>query len=121
MSFLDRIAECNVFDRTHVRPFVVDGTRVGWVLHRVVQTLDRFADVFVVRPDVVLLRPQFADFAARTAAVDGVLRQLASEGMIKGWRDEPYPVATGFTAPPFLQIERAGVPLFGVRAHGVHM
>jgi hypothetical protein len=121
MSFLDRIAECNSFDPAHARPFVVAGTRVGWVRHEFAQRLAKFDDVFEVTPTAVTLRPQCADFAMRTAAMDRVLRQLDREGTIKGWRDEPYPVATSFTAPPLLQMERAGVPHFGVRAHGVHM
>src|SRR5262245_14350071 len=104
MSFLDRIAECNRFDPTHVRAFIVAGTRVGWVRHEFAQRLATFEDVFEVTPASVTLRSQYGDFAARTAAMDRVLRQLDRQGTIKGWRDEPYPVSTSFTAPPLLQM-----------------
>ena len=58
---------------------------------------------------------------ARSRAVDPVLRKLAADGLIGGWRDEPYAVGTGFAAPPLMQIERAAVPFFGIRAYGVHL
>jgi len=49
------------------------------------------------------------------------LRRLARHGHIPGWRDEPYPVGTAFSAPSLFQMERAAVPRFGVRAYGVHV
>ena len=55
------------------------------------------------------------------AAVNAVLLRLRDEGLIPGWRDEAYPVATGFHAAPLLKMERAAVPAFGVRAYGVHV
>ena len=55
------------------------------------------------------------------AAMERVLRALEREGIVKGWRNESYPVTTDFSAPPLFQMERAGVPHFGVRAFGVHM
>src|SRR5262249_586025 len=39
----------------------------------------------------------------------------------RGWRNEAYPVGVDFYSPPLMQIERAAVPLFGVRAYGVHV
>ena len=46
---------------------------------------------------------------------------MRAEGLVPGWRDEPYPVAEAYNAPCLLTIERAAVPLFGVRGYGVHM
>ena len=37
------------------------------------------------------------------------------------WRGEPYAVTSAFGAPALFVMERAAVPLFGVRAYGVHM
>jgi isopentenyldiphosphate isomerase len=50
-----------------------------------------------------------------------VVRALEAEGIVKGRRNEYYPVGTGFAAPPLLAMERAAIPHFGVRAYGVHM
>lgn len=83
--------------------------------------LARFPKVFVADGDALALAADLDNTATRTAALDGVLRTLAAEGAITGWRDESYPVAERFGEPPLLLIERAGVPWFGVRAYGVHM
>jgi hypothetical protein len=53
--------------------------------------------------------------------MERVVRALAEEGLVKGLRSENYAVTRSFAEPPFLQIERAAVPLFGIRAFGVHM
>ena len=121
MSFLDRIAACNTYDLGHFRPFRIDGARVGWVKPAFARRLAPFADVFVVTDDAVILASGLDDFESRSAAVDAVLRRLAEDGAVPGWRDEPYPLATALGAPPLMRIERAAIPLFGVRAQGVHV
>ena len=121
MSFLDRVAECRVFDPSRYRPFRVDGAGVGLVAAGFAETLREFADVFRVSAEAVDLADGIDGFDHRTRAVDGVLRRLAGRGAIAGWRDEPYPVARSHAHPPLFTMERAAVPLFGVRACGVHM
>lgn len=121
MSFLDRIDQCNVFDPSRYRPFRVGGREVGLVRADIAQRLGQFPDVFRVSGEAVDLAPELAGPEERTAAVDRVLRRLAGNGEIRGWRDESYPVGTSFAAPPLFQMERAGIPLFGVWAYGVHM
>lgn len=122
MSLLDRIRECdNAADRAAYLPFRVGGTRVGWVHRAFAPLLDPFADVFVRTDDAVALAPGLADYGARTAAVDAALRALDADGHFSGWRDEPYPVGTGFRTPPLFEMERTAVPRFGVTAYGVHV
>jgi len=121
MSFLDRIRACNTYDITGFRAFRVAGRRVGWIRHALAERLAAWPAVFAVGADAVTLDPGLTDFAARSAAVEPVLRSLAAAGLIPGWRNEPYPVALGFAADPLLAMERAAIPRFGVRAYGVHM
>ena len=121
MSFLDRIAACNNADLSRYRPFYVAGQRVGWVGEAVAERLRDFPELFTVLVDSATLNPDIDGFEARSVAVEGALRTLHADGVIPGWRDEPYPVATSFAAAPLMRIERAAVPLFGVRAYGVHM
>ncbi len=121
MSFLDRIRENNVWNPAGFRWFVVDGCRVGRIRHGLVPRLAGFGDTFVVESDAVHLDPRFTTFAARSAAMEAVLKTLEAEGIVTGRRDEYYPVTRTYSEPPFLQIERAGVPHFGVRAFGVHL
>ena len=121
MGLLDRIEECRRWDRPRYRPFRIGGETVGWVNHDFARRLADHPKVFQVAEESVDLSPGLAGFAARSAAVAAVLGRFRDEGMIKGWRNEPYPVGRDFYAAPLLQMERAAVPLFGVRAYGVHL
>jgi len=121
MSLLDRIAECNNADLGRYRPFYVAGQRVGWVGEGIAERLRDFPELFTVLVDSATLNPDIGGFEDRSTAVEGVLRALHADGFIPGWRDEPYPVATAFGATPLMRMERAAVPLFGIRAYGVHM
>ncbi len=121
MSLLDRIDACRRWDRSRYRPFSVAGQRVGWVTHDFARRLTEFPRVFHVSEAAVEIAPDLRDFAARSGAASEALEKLRDDGTIKGWRDEPYPVGTDFYASPLMQMERAAVPLFGVRAYGVHI
>jgi isopentenyldiphosphate isomerase len=121
MSLLDRIDACRRWERSRYRPFRVAGQDVGWITAEMGGRLKAFPRVFAVSNASVDLDPSLGDFNSRSVAVAEVLAELHEEGLIKGWRDEPYPVGTDFYAPPLLQMERAAVPLFGVRAYGVHV
>ena len=121
MAFLDRIDECRRFDPARYRPFSVAGVAVGLVRHDFARRLKDFPGVFAVADSGVHLSARLADGPARTAAVAEVLSALRAKGEIPGWRDEPYPVTTGFAVPPLLTMERAAVPLFGVMGFGVHV
>jgi isopentenyldiphosphate isomerase len=124
LSFLDRVVECNTYDLTDFRPFLVAGQQVGWMRHVFAERLGGYDGLFAVAPDAVSLNDSLDGFESRTEAVEGVLRELVADGVISGWRGEPYPVAlpeAGFHASPLMAIERAAVPHFGVRAYGVHM
>ena len=46
---------------------------------------------------------------------------MREEGVITGWRDELYPVTSGFYASPVMLIERAAATHFGIKAYGVHI
>lgn len=122
MSLGDRITACAQGDFSGLTPFRVDGVRVGMVRPDIVDALAGLGgDVFQLRPGAVELAPGPAGFEERSRAVDGVLRRLAEDGLVPGWRDEAYAVGTAFAAPPLFAMERAAVPLFGVRAYGVHL
>jgi hypothetical protein len=121
MAFVDRIRECNAHDLAHFRPFIVAGQRVGWVRHPFADMLAAFDDVFDVVREAVRLSDRYGDFEQRSAALDRVVRTLESRKVIKGRRDEYYPVSTSFAAQPLARIERAAIPPFGIRAYGVHM
>jgi hypothetical protein len=122
MSFLDRINECdNSGLLDSYLPFCAGDVRVGWVHRYFAPMLGPFDDVFAVGEQMVTLVPGLDTYTARTDAVDQVLRALDREGHFAGWRDEPYPVGTGFHHQPIFEMERTAVPRFGVPAYGVHI
>ena len=121
MSFLDRIRACQVFRPDSYRPFRIGGRQVGWVAHAFAERLAAFPDVFAVSSTAVDIAPGLKTEDVRTAAVDGVLRAFAQQGEFLGWRDEAYPVCARHGDAPLLLLERAAVPRFGVRAHGLHV
>lgn len=121
MSFLDRIAECNNADFSRFLPFRIGGIQAGWVYPQFAVVLRRFPGVFVVDSRGVSLTPSLDTPAKRSKAADGALRQLAQDNIVKGWRDETYPVDPLGGGKALMTMERAAVPHFGVRAYGVHM
>jgi 8-oxo-dGTP pyrophosphatase MutT (NUDIX family) len=121
MSLMDRVAECSQFEAADFRPFVVAGQPVGLIAHSFADVLAGFPDVFLVTGVDVTLDPALDTHDARSTAVADVLRRLARQGMVNGWRDEPYPVAAAVGQPPLMTMERAAIPLFGVCAAGIHV
>lgn len=121
MSFLDHIALCNKHDLSNYVSLVVDGDAVGHIRKDNLAHLDRFPDVFVRSDQSVSLAPNIESYEDRTAAVDMVVRALFEDGVLTGWRGEPYPVGGQWGGPHAFEVERAAAPFFGARAYGVHI
>ena len=121
MSLLDRIETCRRWDPGAYRPLMIGGERLGRVADDFARRLAEFPRVFSVETDAVVLDPGLTDFQSRSAAVAEVLARLRDEGLIEGWRDEPYPVVQAWGEAPRLQVERAAVPKLGLRGFGVHL
>jgi hypothetical protein len=121
MSFLHHIAVCNKHDLSNFLPFVVAGEQVGWVKHGFAARLKEYTDAFSVSGDRVSLAPGLDNYDDRTRAVDSVLRKFVVQGLIWGWRGEYYPVGTSFAGPHLMEMERAAIPFFGIRAYGIHV
>lgn len=58
---------------------------------------------------------------ARSKEIARINNELRAKGVIKGWRDELFPVSDSFCSSPIALIERASVPHYGVQAYGVHV
>ena len=121
MSYLDRIAVCQRWDPAAYRPFTIDGATLGRVGQGFARRLEAFPKVFAVSDRAVTLAPELGDFETRSAAVREVLLELKRDGEVPRWRDEDHPVLRRWGDPPLMKIERAAVPLFGVRGFGVHL
>jgi 8-oxo-dGTP pyrophosphatase MutT (NUDIX family) len=104
-----------------VLPFYVKEHAVGWLRPSFADMLRRWPHVFEVNTAFVTLRAKPDTVAGRTAAMAEVTRDLAKEGVIRGWRDEPVSVSHHYAAPELLRIERAATRHFGLMAYGAHL
>ncbi len=95
--------------------------RFGWVRPAFGAVLARFPEVFACEPQRVALADALATPAARTAALARVAARLRDEGLVTGWRDEPYEVYAEASGEPIARIERAAVKRFGIRGRAAHL
>ena len=102
-------------------PFYVREHPVGWLRPSFADLLRRWPHVFEVNPAFVTLRATPDTVAGRTQALAEVTRELAKDGVIRGWRDEPVRVSHHYAAPELLHIERAASRHFGMMSYGAHL
>lgn len=121
MAFLDHIRVCNTYAADRFVPFIVAGQAVGAVARDLMPRLLACDGVFEANVQGITMSAYLDSFEARSQVMADVLAAWRKEGLIKGWRDEPFRVAADFSAEPLLKMERAGAPLFGVTSYGVHV
>ena len=103
------------------RKFIVAGRHVGWVKPTIAERLLAESDAFVGDAQTVTMHPRLATAEARSEAMAAVLVAWRKAGLVPGWRNELFPVNTGFDQPPLLTLERAATPLFGILTYGVNV
>jgi hypothetical protein len=121
VSYLERLAVIHRWQPSDFRPFLVDGREVGRVRHDFTRLLVDFPKVFRVDDEAVVLTAALDTVDARSAAVHDVVETLAARGDIRPPRGETYGVSECWSAPDRLRIDRGAVPVFGIRAYGVHV
>jgi len=102
-------------------PFYVKDHAVGWLRPSFADLLRRWPHVFDVNPAFVGLRAQPDTPAGRSAAMAEVARDLARDGVIRGWRDELVSIAPHYGSPELFRVERAATRHFGMMAYGAHL
>lgn len=122
MNFLRHILACNVYDPAHFVPFLVEGRKFGQVHRGRLETLKAQAhDLLVVTDQAVSVPDSAQSFDERSRLFDVLADRLVVTGDIKEKQGELYPVATRFREAPVCALDRKLVPLFGIRAYGVHV
>ncbi|KAL2613870.1 hypothetical protein R1flu_025562 [Riccia fluitans] len=135
-GFAERVAACNggKARSSEFLAFKIEEHTLGYIHYLLVQRLKQFAEVFIIEGEedfsrvpgsstssCMTLMPSLTSPEMRTEAVGRCLESLRDEGLIKGWRNELYPVVSTYGERPFFLLERAAAKLFGIRAYGVHM
>jgi len=104
-----------------VLPFYVKQHPIGWLRPSFAGELRRWPHVFELNSAYVRLAPKPDTKQARTAAMDEVTRELARDGLIRGWREERVSVSSKYGEPELFRIERAATRPFGLMAYGAHL
>lgn len=116
---LARVAVCHTADPADFVPWFVDDQLVGRVHRHREPVLATPGSPFVRSRDGWQLAG--ADFDERSRAMAAFVERLAEQGHCRRPLGELYAVHAADAGPPRLQIDRAAVPWFGVRAEGVHL
>jgi 8-oxo-dGTP pyrophosphatase MutT (NUDIX family) len=102
-------------------PFYVREHAVGWLRPSFADLLRRWPHHFEVNPSYVTLKAKPDTVAGRSDALAEVTRELARDGVIRGWRDELVRVSHHYAAPELLRVERAATRHFGMMCYGAHL
>jgi 8-oxo-dGTP pyrophosphatase MutT (NUDIX family) len=102
-------------------PFYVREHAVGWLRPSFADLLRRWPHHFEVNPSFVTLRAKPDTVPGRSAALAEVTKELARDGVIRGWRDELVSVSHHYAAPELLRIERSASRHFGLMSYGAHL
>lgn len=121
MGYADHIEALNRWQPEHFLPLMIEGRRLGRVRHAFAAELADYPACFTVSEKEVALNPALQDFEQRSAAVAEVLQSLAERGVVTHLMGEMFPVVEAFGDAPLLQLDRAVVSQFGVRAFGQHL
>jgi len=120
MSLLDRARVTQNWNPESYRPFYVSGRRVGWVTHDLARRLADFPQI-LTHGERLGLDPRIAGFASLTRAMEEIHAGLIDSGHARRPRRERYPILRRWQEVPMLAVDRALIPLFGLRSYGIHM
>lgn len=121
MAYRDHIEICNRHDLAGFQPLGAAGQAIGYVSHGLADIILSQGDVIQADGDGLRLDARLDSFEARSAAIAGLVRDLAAAGHIPSLRGELYPVAAAYGDAALFAIDRAAVPSFGIRGYGVHI
>lgn len=99
------------------RPFVVDNERVGSVDEAHLSTLQPWVRWVEVRAEAVVLT---AGAPKRDAIFTEMNHRLRAQGLIRAWRDEPFPLLSPTTGRVLAVFERASARFWGTLTLGAH-
>lgn len=99
------------------RPFVVDNERVGSVDEAHLSALQPWVRWVEVRAEAVVLT---AGVPERDAIFTEMNHRLRAQGLIRAWRDEPFPLLSPTTGRVLAVFERASARFWGTLTLGAH-
>ena len=120
MSLLDRIHAANDANLGDYLPLCIGAETVGLIWRPQLDAIIDSGLPLKIDGKRCLWQPP-GDFAANSALLAECAATWRKNGLIDGWRDEQYAIASGFYAPAHAVIERAAMPVLGACGYGVHV
>jgi len=121
MALIDHLTRCNRWTPGHFQTFWIDGAAVGRIHGEITKRLRDFPAVFSHHERGVSLSDRLSDPSARSESLREVAARLAQDGLIGPLRGEDYRVVAEWGEQNLLQLDRAAIPAFGLKAFGIHV
>jgi 8-oxo-dGTP pyrophosphatase MutT (NUDIX family) len=119
VSYVRHFVACNQHDFARFAPLTIGGRRYGYIERGLAAQLPQETGVFTARDNGLDLIAA-DNFKARTDALMKATQWIAAH-YGKKLRNEMYAVVEKWGDTPVAQIDRIGIPWFGMRAWGVHV
>jgi 8-oxo-dGTP pyrophosphatase MutT (NUDIX family) len=117
----ERLAREGRFDRSRFLRFFVAGEPIGWLRPALAARLSRWPDLFESHAGELHLARRLSTSEARSEALVDVVRELADEGLVGGWRGESFAISTAPAGPTLFCIDRVAVRPFGLPSLAAHV
>ncbi|MFA6279370.1 MAG: DUF4743 domain-containing protein [Bdellovibrionales bacterium] len=118
-GFMRHVRACTHHNLSLLMPFIVGGFSVGWVRREIGLFLGE-EEGFEIQSDSLILAPPHDAFEPRTVAL-WKASCLLSDFHGVPLHGEIYPVLQKWGDESLARIDRAAIPWFGVKGHGVHV
>lgn len=128
-NFLCIVEKCNNFllpgsSKPNCVPFFIEEKQAGIIRPDILPHLQKYSDVFIISPSSVKLSDDLKTPKERSDKVEDVLKDLKKQNVLKqlnGWRNETFDIRSSSNEKALVEVERAGVSLFGAISYGVHI
>eukprot|EP01032_Pedospumella_encystans_P012604 gene12604-14573_t len=105
--------------------WIGDKKILGYITPNFAEQLGEYPEVFQFNAAASILglcpRLEQGSMETRTDALAQVTQDLHKKKLIPGWRNELFSVSPTYSTAPYVLIERAATPYFGVKAYGIHV
>ena len=121
MSYLQRLLDCNQYNKLDFVNFFISNHHVGYIKKDNLKIINKFPNYFLIKKNKVLLKNGLNNFNKRTYAINKVFEYLVKEKLILTKHREYFPVFKFFDSKAILKAQRAVGSFFGFQFFGVHL
>lgn len=121
MAFIQRIKECNKFNKLNFFKFYINNFHLGYIKKKNINLIKEFPNILKLKNNKVYLDKKFNNFQKRSNAINKIFKFLCNNKIIKSNHREYFPIFNSFKRKPLLKVQRLLGPFFGFQFFGVHL